>query len=99
MHLGEGADELFSGYPTYVQAHEVATGPWARFRKLPAPLQTMAAWAGSRALAGRPGLEIHREALVRGAQPDGRLWWGGAVAFYEQGLDRLTTSGLRRELD
>ena len=99
VHVGEGADELFSGYPTYVQAHQIATGAWTRFRQLPASLRSMMAWAGNQALAGRPGFEIHREALRRGAQRDGRLWWGGAVAFYEQGLDRLTTSGLRRQLD
>jgi asparagine synthase (glutamine-hydrolysing) len=99
VHVGEGADELFSGYPTYVQAHRIATGAWTRFRNLPGPLRALLAWAGNQALAGRPGFDVHREALLRGAQGDGRLWWGGAVAFYEDGLERLTTSGLRRELD
>ncbi len=99
VHVGEGADELFAGYPTYVQAHEIETGSWARFRSLPAPLRAAAAWSGSRALAGRPGWETHREALRRGGQRDGRLWWGGAVAFYELGLDRVTTDQLSRRLD
>ena len=75
VHVGEGADELFSGYPTYVQAHEIATGTWNRFRKLPGPLRAVMASAGKRVLADRPGYEIHKEALLRGAQPDGRLWW------------------------
>ncbi|MHB8656958.1 MAG: asparagine synthase (glutamine-hydrolyzing) [Solirubrobacteraceae bacterium] len=99
VHVGEGADELLCGYPTYVQAHEISTGHWRRFRNLPAPLRASAAWAGTRALAGRPGYDIHREALRRGGQPDGRLWWGGAVAFYELGLERVTTPELRRSLD
>jgi asparagine synthase (glutamine-hydrolysing) len=99
VHVGEGADEVFAGYPTYVQAHAIATGHWRRFRSLPAPVRSAAAWIAGRALAGRPGFVIHREALQRGAQQDGRLWWGGAVAFYEHGLDRVTTIELRRQLD
>lgn len=99
VHVGEGADELFAGYPTYVQAHAIATGHWRRFRALPTPLRSAAARVGTRALAGRPGLDVHREALHRGGRHDGRLWWGGAVAFYELGLDRITTDELRRDLD
>jgi asparagine synthase (glutamine-hydrolysing) len=95
VHVGEGADELFAGYPTYVQAHEIATGPWARFRSLPPPVRAAAAWSGTQLLARRPGWETHREALRRGGQRDGRLWWGGAVAFYELGLARVTTEALR----
>lgn len=99
VHVGEGADELFAGYPTYVQAHEILTGHWRRFRGLPPSLRAAAAWAGTRLLTRSPGLELHREALHRGGQPNGRLWWGGAVAFYELALERITTPELRRQLD
>jgi asparagine synthase (glutamine-hydrolysing) len=99
VHVGEGADELFAGYPTYLQAHDVATGPWSRFRSLPGPARAAAAWCGTRVLARRPGLDTYREALNRGGQRDGRLWWGGAVAFYELGLDRVTTARLRSQMD
>jgi asparagine synthase (glutamine-hydrolysing) len=95
VHVGEGADELLAGYPTYVQAHQMQTGPWRRFRALPQPLRRIASQAGAAVLTGRPGYEIHREALLRGGQPDGRLWWGGAIAFYERGLQRVTTQALR----
>jgi asparagine synthase (glutamine-hydrolysing) len=95
VHVGEGADELLAGYPTYVQAHQMETGPWRRFRALPGPLRRIASQVGAAALAGRPGYEIHREALLRGGQPDGRLWWGGAIAFYERGLQRVTTPAFR----
>jgi asparagine synthase (glutamine-hydrolysing) len=99
VHVGEGADELFAGYPTYVQSHGIATNQWRRFRALPPPLRAAAAQVGSRMLAGRPGFETHREALIRGGQRDGQLWWGGAVAFYEKGLDAVTTDELRKQLD
>jgi asparagine synthase (glutamine-hydrolysing) len=95
VHVGEGADETLAGYATYVQAHAMAVGPWRRFRAMPRPLQALAGRAGAAALAGRPGYHIHREALLRGAQPDGRLWWGGAVAFYEDGLRRVTSEDFR----
>ncbi len=50
-------------------------------------------------LGQRPDWSVYVEALRRAAQPDGELWWGGAVAFYEQGFDRITTTDLRRELN
>src|SRR5689334_10182607 len=46
VHVGEGADEVFSGYPTYIQAHDIATGPWRRFRSLPGPLRSVVSAAG-----------------------------------------------------
>lgn len=97
VHVGEGADELFSGYPTYVTAHQMQMGPWQRFRSLPPPMRAVLAQVGAGALKGRPGYELHREALLRGGQADGRLWWGGAVAFYEQGLRRVGSDPLWRQ--
>ena len=99
VHVGEGADETLAGYATYVQAHAMTVGPWRRFRALPGPLRSLAARIGAGVLSGRPGYEIHREALMRGAQADGRLWWGGAVAFYEDGLRRVTSDRFRARLD
>jgi asparagine synthase (glutamine-hydrolysing) len=97
VHVGEGADELFAGYPIYVEAHRRALREWRWFRSLPAPLRSVAGRAGGAVLGSRPGYEVRGEALRRGAQPDGQLWWGGAVAFYERGLDRLTTDRLRKD--
>ena len=97
VHVGEGSDELFSGYDTYVQAHDLSTRQWPRLRRLPRPMRQGLAGAGTLALRYRPDREIHVEALRRAAEPDGRLWWGGAVAFYERALERLTTSELRRD--
>ena len=55
--------------------------------------------AGRRRCGAARATSLHVEALRRAAEPDGRLWWGGAVAFYEHGLDRLVTDSFRRELD
>jgi asparagine synthase (glutamine-hydrolysing) len=97
VHVGEGSDELFAGYPTYVRAHRIAVGEWRRLRALPHPVRRVVAAAGSALLATQPRYEIHREALRRAAETDGRLWWGGAVAFYEQGLGTITTGRLARD--
>jgi asparagine synthase (glutamine-hydrolysing) len=99
VHVGEGADEIFAGYPTYVRAHRMASRYWPRLRSLPQPLRAGLAAAGDAALAVQPRREIHVEALARAAEPDGELWWGGAVAFYERGLARLTTDAFRARLD
>jgi asparagine synthase (glutamine-hydrolysing) len=99
VHVGEGADETLAGYPTYVEAYRMATKYWPRLRALPEPLRRVLASTASAALPLVPGREVHVEALRRAAQPDSRLWWGGAVAFYEGALDRITTPALRRELN
>jgi asparagine synthase (glutamine-hydrolysing) len=99
VHVGEGADELLAGYPTYVRAYAAATRYWPRLRALPTPARRGLAAAGSVALRNRPRLEIHREALLRAAAADARLWWGGAVAFYPQALGRVTTARLRTAVD
>ena len=90
-HVGEGADELFAGYPTYVTAKRMAEGPWRRLRGLPGPARSALASLGGAALDRLPRYEIHAEALRRAAGDDARLWWGGAVAFYEHGLRQVTT--------
>jgi len=99
VHVGEGSDEIFAGYPTYVQADTIQTHQWKRLRSLPRPLRRVLAGAGGAALRVKPDREVHIEALGRAAQPAGQLWWGGAVAFYERGFDRITTPELRRELN
>jgi asparagine synthase (glutamine-hydrolysing) len=99
VHVGEGSDEIFAGYPTYVQAHQIETGHWPRLRALPSPARRAVAAVATAGLRLKPDREVHVEALRRASQPDGALWWGGAVAFYEHGFNRITTPELRRQLD
>jgi asparagine synthase (glutamine-hydrolysing) len=99
VHVGEGADELLAGYPTYLTAEAMANGPWRRLRKLREPLRSGIAVAGAALLDRLPRYEVHAEALRRAAAPDAQLWWGGAVAFYERGLARLTTPSFRAGLN
>jgi asparagine synthase (glutamine-hydrolysing) len=98
VHVGEGSDEIFSGYPTYLQARRVQDRYWARFMSLPAPVRAPVARIVGAVLADSPGLELHREAILRAARPEAELWWGGAVAFYERGLAAVTTDAFDREV-
>ncbi|HET7233532.1 MAG TPA: asparagine synthase (glutamine-hydrolyzing) [Longimicrobium sp.] len=90
--VGEGADELFCGYPA-----------WQRYLKLQAlnraPVPRIAKRAGVKALAavGR-GETFYTEYLQRGAD-DRPVFWGGAEAFPEAYKRRLLGKRLRRELD
>lgn len=96
VHVGEGADEIFSGYPTYRIALNMTNGPWQRLLRLPGPLRHAVGRAAGPLTALSPSLEIHAEALARAPRNNARLWWGGAVAFYERGFDRVTTDALKR---
>ena len=95
VHVGEGADELLAGYPTYVTAHAMMRGPWRRLRALPGPLRSLVGNVGAAAVGLSARHEIHAEALGRAGADDSDLWWGGAVAFYDRGLRAVTTPALR----
>ena len=99
VHVGEGADELLAGYPTFVTAYSMLRGPWRRLRALPRPLRSSVATVGSALLDRLPRYEIHAEALRRAGERDARLWWGGAVAFYGRGFERVTTPSFRASLN
>jgi len=89
--VGEGADELFCGYPAWRQSLRLA----ALNR---APVPRAAKRAGVRALAavGR-GDTFYTEYLQRGAD-DRPVFWGGAEAFPEAAKRRLLGPRLRQEL-
>ncbi|HMH75635.1 MAG TPA: asparagine synthase (glutamine-hydrolyzing) [Candidatus Udaeobacter sp.] len=76
---GEGADELFGGYPTYV-GHQVAS----LYRRLPAPLRALARRVvnGIPASTGKVTLEFLLKQFVAGAELpalERHLHWFGAL--------------------
>jgi asparagine synthase (glutamine-hydrolysing) len=80
---GEGADELFGGYPTYL-GHKFADG-WQR---LPSPLRRAVRWAIERwpASSGKMTLEFMLKQFIAAVERpwlDRHLWWLGAVAIEE----------------
>jgi asparagine synthase (glutamine-hydrolysing) len=90
-HAGEGADELFWGYPRWKVMLQLE-----RANALPVP--RLLKRAGAAALGiGPAGDSWQREYLRRGAagQP---VFWGGAEAFTEPHKRRLLSPRLRGEL-
>jgi asparagine synthase (glutamine-hydrolysing) len=102
---GEGADELFGGYPTYL-GHQVARA----YRRLPGPLRRAVRWAVEQwpASTGKVTLEFLLKQFVTGAeQPtlERHLGWFGALgptpriaAALERRLDGFPDDPLNRVL-
>jgi asparagine synthase (glutamine-hydrolysing) len=89
--VGEGADELFFGYPQWKRALGLQ-----RLDALPVPAALKR--LGLRALgAAGAGDSVHYEWLRRGAAglP---VFWGGAEAFTESQKQRLLAPAFRREV-
>jgi asparagine synthase (glutamine-hydrolysing) len=67
--VGEGADELFLGYPYYLN-HSRLAGLW-RFKDLCPRVLVSAASSFASTLLGPLGLSVHRDLLRRAAQGEG----------------------------
>jgi asparagine synthase (glutamine-hydrolysing) len=81
VQVGEGADELFSGYPGYLTVLKLYEGVWRRFVRLPAGLRG-ALYRGVapvfHALGRVKELDhVHRACLGE------EIFWGNAIAFRE----------------
>ncbi|HEX6788964.1 MAG TPA: asparagine synthase (glutamine-hydrolyzing) [Gaiellaceae bacterium] len=90
--VGEGADELFFGYPSWRQLRRLQ-----RYDDLPVPRALKRTAVGAAVAAGQGGRrEI--EYLRRGAEglP---IFWSGAESFTEWEKQRLLSPRLRRQLD
>lgn len=92
VQVGEGADELFSGYTHWVDLLRLRNGAWNTFTRLPASMQRLA-------LAAAPlDRSSIRYEFVRRAASGEELFWGGAEAFGEAGKNRLIGRALRSRL-
>jgi asparagine synthase (glutamine-hydrolysing) len=90
--VGEGADELFSGYTHWLDILRLHHGAWQVFSAMPSSLRRIA-------LAAAPlDRDSIRYEFVRRAAYDEELFWGGAEAFGEARKNRLITPGLRGRL-
>jgi asparagine synthase (glutamine-hydrolysing) len=90
--VGEGADELFWGYPRWKQTLQLA-----KLNDLPVPRAAKrygVALATALGKGGRREVELLRRASI--GQP---IFWSGAEAFTQAQKERLLSSRLRRQLD
>jgi len=89
--VGEGADELFWGYPGWKQALGLQ-----RYDDLPVPRVFKKLGLAALRMGGRQKT-LYYEWLRRGAEGQ-PIFWGGAEAFSEAQKERLLSPGLRKRL-
>ncbi len=94
IQVGEGSDEQFCGYNSYMmylKLHQHCYGPFQKF--LPKPLQRVAAKAAQGVARIQPSFGLYADAVERAAQ-DQEAFWSGAIAFWEsQKKDILPVMG------
>jgi asparagine synthase (glutamine-hydrolysing) len=98
VQVGEGSDEIFSGYDNYVRHLRIYENFWRHAEGLPRVFR--------RALSSlsRPALEAtgrKRAAieLIRRLGADEPLFWGGAVVYDETFKPRVLSASLRKRMN
>jgi asparagine synthase (glutamine-hydrolysing) len=83
VQVGEGADEQFCGYASYMGYLDLYRRYWSPYRKLtPAWLRRAAAGVGLRLAGTRSGRAMYADILDRAAR-NREHFWSGAVVFWD----------------
>jgi len=92
VQVGEGSDELFHGYQSYISHARFRTRYWPPFQRVPRPLRRGVSRAAT-SLARRFGRGIaHAQAIEDAAE--GRMpFWGGAIAYQGELKERVLSNG------
>lgn len=88
--VGEGADELFCGYPFW----DDILRKQHRYSTFPASAVTGLMMAGLKAAGHERSLAFEQMRRARCGQP---IFWGGAEAFTQRGKELLLSSRLRKQ--
>lgn len=89
VQVGEGSDEQFCGYASYMGYLDLYHKYWSPFRSfVPSPLRHMAAGIAKTAARIRPGLDTYADIIDR-ASRDREHFWSGASVFPESTKNRL----------
>lgn len=92
--VGEGADELFCGYPSWTSA--LSASRWSRtFSGVPAGVRSLAPAALRMLGYGETG----RYEMVRRGAAGEAIFWGGAEAFSEPQKQRMLHPSFLKQLD
>ena len=93
IQVGEGADEQFSGYASYMGYLRLYEKYWQPFRRwFPKPLQHGIAALAKGATALKPGLMIYADIIQRAAN-DREHFWSGATVFWDLLKEQLVIEG------
>lgn len=82
IQVGEGADEQFSGYQTYMNYLDLYRRYWSPFRDyVPAPLRKLTAAGAKWASRGNIHRQVYADIIDRAAR-NREHFWGGAMVFW-----------------
>jgi asparagine synthase (glutamine-hydrolysing) len=98
IQVGEGADEIFSGYENYVRHLRIYENFWRHAENLPLALRRTVASISRPALeaTGRKRAAVE---LIRRLGADEPLFWGGVVVYDEAMKPRVLSQRLRERLN
>ncbi|MDX6711450.1 MAG: hypothetical protein QOH96_2466 [Blastocatellia bacterium] len=96
VQVGEGADEIFSGYKNYVRHLKIYEKFWRHAEKAPRLMRRAASAVAMPALEAAGGKRAAIE-LFRRLGADEPLFWGGAIVFDETFKPRILSSRMRKE--
>ena len=93
IQVGEGSDEQFSGYASYMAYLDLYRKYWQPFRKyLPAFVQKGVAAGAALMASFRPELEVYADIINRAAR-NREHFWSGAITFWDTMKEQLVVSG------
>ncbi len=95
VQIGEGSDEIFTGYNTYLKAVSLYNNLWKHLEKLPDFLKNGAFKASS--LLKHPRFEFHKEYLRR-LKEHQEPFWGNAIAFSDYQKEKLLTGDFQKKI-
>jgi asparagine synthase (glutamine-hydrolysing) len=94
VQVGEGADEIFSGYANYVRHLRIYERFWQHAERVPPALRRAASFVALPALARTGKMQTAVE-LLRRLGADEPLFWGGAIVYNELSKPRVLSQRMR----
>jgi asparagine synthase (glutamine-hydrolysing) len=89
VQVGEGSDEQFCGYASYMGYLDLYRKNWSPFRRfMPQPLQRLAAGLAETVTSSRPWYDTYADIIDR-ASRNREHFWSGATVFPESTKKRL----------
>ena len=95
VQIGEGSDEIFFGYDTYIKAFKLYNRLWRFLERLPAAGKQILCSTGETFLK-HPKFEFYKEYLRRLAENE-EPYWGNAVAWSTYQKEKLLTAEFKEK--
>jgi len=92
VQVGEGSDEVFHGYQSYIDHAHLTQRYWERLGRLPRPVRNAAAFAAT-AMTRRAGRGLQYSQAMASVAEGQLPFWGGFIAYQGTLKDEVTTNG------